>query len=305
MKREDVKNKIPGITEEQLNWLMHENGADINREKSAATALQTQLNNVNAPLKTAQEGLAKFDGVDVAALNAQVAKLQADLKTQADGFAFDNALDTAILGKKGHIARQQPRGSGDSGSMGLFLHLLVDQNAEFLHHVLQRTANTLHFRDIHNTRGLYALDVLLHLGKCCTDLRTFFLGNIHDNHHFILKWVAKWVRSNEKHPETYVSRCYFLVGAGGFEPPKLKAADLQSVPIGHSGTRPYSFVSAVRTACIYYHAQSSLSTICNRFYRNFCTNLSNKLAPWKNRPEINVPERFFLELVTGVEPATH
>ena len=36
----------------------------------------------------------------------------------------------------------------------------------------------------------------------------------------------------------------FLVGAGGFEPPKLKAADLQSVPIGHSGTRPYSlFVS--------------------------------------------------------------
>ena len=101
MKREDVKNKIPGITDEQLNWLMQENGADINREKSAATALQTQLNNVNAQLKTAQEGLAKFDGVDVAALNAQVAKLQADLKTQADGFAFDNALDTAILGKKG------------------------------------------------------------------------------------------------------------------------------------------------------------------------------------------------------------
>ena len=96
-----------------------------------------------------------------------------------------------------------------------------------------------------------------------------------------------------------------LVGAGGFEPPKLKAADLQSVPIGHSGTRPYSFVSAARTACIYYHAQSSLSTIFNRFYRNLCTNLSNKLAPWKNRPEINVPERFFLELVTGVEPATH
>ena len=102
-----------------------------------------------------------------------------------------------------------------------------------------------------------------------------------------------------------ISTLVLLVGAGGFEPPKLKAADLQSVPIGHSGTRPYSFVSAARTACIYYHAQSSLSTICNRFYRNFCTNLSNKLAPWKNRPEINVPERLFLELVTGVEPATH
>ena len=105
MKREDVKNKIPSITDEQLNWLMQENGADINREKSAASALQTQLNNLNAQLKTAQEGLAKFDGVDVAALNAQVAMLQADLKAQADGFAFDNALDTAILSKKGRSVK--------------------------------------------------------------------------------------------------------------------------------------------------------------------------------------------------------
>ena len=190
MKREDVKNKIPGITEEQLNWLMQENSADINREKSAATALQTQLNNVNAQLKTAQEGLAKFDGKKKPEeYEAELAKLQADLKAQADGFAFNNA----ILGKKSHIARQQPCGSGDSGSTGLFLHLLVDQNAEFLHHVLQRTVNPLHFRDIHNTCGLYAFDVLLRLGKCCTDLCAFFLGNIHNNHHFILKWVAERV----------------------------------------------------------------------------------------------------------------
>mgnify|MGYP000382001792 CR=1 FL=1 len=66
MKREDVKNKIPGITDEQLNWIMQENGAVINREKSAATALQTQLDNANAQLKTAQDGLKAFEGVDVA-----------------------------------------------------------------------------------------------------------------------------------------------------------------------------------------------------------------------------------------------
>ena len=30
-----------------------------------------------------------------------------------------------------------------------------------------------------------------------------------------------------------------LVGEDGFEPSKLKAADLQSVPFGHSGTLPY------------------------------------------------------------------
>ena len=33
---------------------------------------------------------------------------------------------------------------------------------------------------------------------------------------------------------------FFLVEEGGFEPPKLEAADLQSVPFGHSGTPPYT-----------------------------------------------------------------
>ena len=31
------------------------------------------------------------------------------------------------------------------------------------------------------------------------------------------------------------------VGGGGFEPPKQFAADLQSVPFGHSGIHPYFF----------------------------------------------------------------
>ena len=37
MKREDVKNKITGITEEQPNWLMQENVSDITREKFLST----------------------------------------------------------------------------------------------------------------------------------------------------------------------------------------------------------------------------------------------------------------------------
>lgn len=90
MKREDVKNRIPGITDEQLNWLMQENGADINREKTAAAQLQTQLEAANNELNTARSSLAKYDGVDVDALQGQVETLK-----------FDNALDAAILGKKG------------------------------------------------------------------------------------------------------------------------------------------------------------------------------------------------------------
>ena len=36
--------------------------------------------------------------------------------------------------------------------------------------------------------------------------------------------VEQWVRANEKHPETYVSRCCFLVGAGGLCEPRRKGA---------------------------------------------------------------------------------
>ena len=41
-----------------------------------------------------------------------------------------------------------------------------------------------------------------------------------------------------KKSESYQLRTY-LVGEGGFEPPKAVPADLQSVPFGHSGIRPY------------------------------------------------------------------
>ena len=34
----------------------------------------------------------------------------------------------------------------------------------------------------------------------------------------------------------------FVVGEDGFEPSKRNAADLQSVPFGHSGTPPYSII---------------------------------------------------------------
>ena len=54
MKREDVKNKIPGITDDQLDWLMQENGSDITREKSAANALQAQVDSLTAQVATAQ-----------------------------------------------------------------------------------------------------------------------------------------------------------------------------------------------------------------------------------------------------------
>ena len=106
MKREDVKAKIPGITDEQLNWLMSENGADINREKTVAEQFKTQFENTQAQLKTAQDGLAKFDGKKTPdEYEAELTKLRGDMQAQADGFAFDSALNTAIMGKKGRSVK--------------------------------------------------------------------------------------------------------------------------------------------------------------------------------------------------------
>ena len=72
MKREEVKNKIPGITDEQLDWLMGENGRDVTAEKTKAASLQ-----------------------------GQITKLQGQLTDQADSFAFDAALDGAIRDARG------------------------------------------------------------------------------------------------------------------------------------------------------------------------------------------------------------
>ena len=81
-------------------------------------------------------------------------------------------------------------------------------------------------------------------GRCCSNPPTF---------------VSLMHKQNKKLQRAKYARA-FLVGAGGFEPPKLKAADLQSVPIGHSGTRPYSFRVRCRTTCLVYHRFLDLST---------------------------------------------
>ena len=106
MKREEVKNKIPGITDEQLDWLMGENGRDVTAEKTKAASLQGQVDDLTKQLNTAKDGLKAFEGKKKPEeYEAELTKLQADMKAQADGFAFDSALNTAILGKKGRSVK--------------------------------------------------------------------------------------------------------------------------------------------------------------------------------------------------------
>lgn len=101
MKREDIKSKIEGITDAQLDWLMDEHGKDINAEKNKSTDLQGKLEAVSAQLKTAQDGLKAFEGVDVSALNGKITELQNKLTAQEEAFRFDSLLDGAIRDGKG------------------------------------------------------------------------------------------------------------------------------------------------------------------------------------------------------------
>ena len=59
---------------------------------------------------------------------------------------------------------------------------------------------------------------------------------------FINNWRYNTLYSvhEKRHGNKY--RVFQAMGGGGFEPPKQFAADLQSVPFGHSGIHPYSII---------------------------------------------------------------
>ena len=70
MKTEDLQAQ--GLNDEQIRFVMAENGKDINREKQRAEGYKTQLD-------TARETLKGFEGVNVADLQGKVAQLTNDL----------------------------------------------------------------------------------------------------------------------------------------------------------------------------------------------------------------------------------
>lgn len=98
MKTEDLQAK--GLTEEQISFVMAENGKDINREKQRADDLKAQLD-------TAKQGLKSFEGVDLNELNGKIAQLTADLEAKDNEYKgkladmeFGIALDAAIAKSK-------------------------------------------------------------------------------------------------------------------------------------------------------------------------------------------------------------
>lgn len=103
MKRKFLEDM--GLTKEQVDQIMDENGKDINKEKANATALNNQLADVQAKLKT-------FDGVDVNDLRNQIttltnnmAKQKTDYENQIADRDFTDNLKSKITGMKARNAK--------------------------------------------------------------------------------------------------------------------------------------------------------------------------------------------------------
>ena len=71
MKTEDLKAQ--GLTEEQINFVMSENGKDIKREKDKADNYKSQLD-------TATQTLKGFEGVNVEEMKSKISQLTSDLE---------------------------------------------------------------------------------------------------------------------------------------------------------------------------------------------------------------------------------
>lgn len=102
MKREEVKKHIEGITDEQLDWLMSEQGKDLEDYKTQVASLTDENKTLSTQLEDVQTKLQAFDGVELddvkqlGALKDSVSNLTKELKETKDQYAFDTALNTAI-----------------------------------------------------------------------------------------------------------------------------------------------------------------------------------------------------------------
>ena len=111
MKREFLQNFKVGdqpLPKEVIDAVMEENGRDI----EAAKRPFADYDAIKDQLKTAQDGLKAFEGVDVAQLQGEIAKLQGQLsdkdkewKDKIAGMEFDGKVKDAITAAKGKSAK--------------------------------------------------------------------------------------------------------------------------------------------------------------------------------------------------------
>lgn len=98
MKTEDLK--AMGLTQEQIDKVMAENGKDIEAEKAKIVAKEAELNTANQTIKDLQETAKKYDGKDPTKLESDLKALQSKYDTDILANKLSSALDLALVGAK-------------------------------------------------------------------------------------------------------------------------------------------------------------------------------------------------------------
>ena len=106
MKTEDLKTQ--GLTEEQISFVMAENGKDIGKVKKDLENMTAERDKEKSRADTAEETLKGFDGVDVEGLNKSIADwkkkaedAEKDYKQKLADRDFNDLLKTAIASSNG------------------------------------------------------------------------------------------------------------------------------------------------------------------------------------------------------------
>jgi hypothetical protein len=94
-----------GLTQEQIDSIMKENGKDIASEQAKTTAVTLERDNYKGQLDTAQSALKEFEGIDVKDLQGKISQLTNDMKFQESEYQnkisdmeFNSKIDAAING---------------------------------------------------------------------------------------------------------------------------------------------------------------------------------------------------------------
>lgn len=110
MKREELKAK--GMTDEQIDFVMAENGKDVEAVKQKLTTVEAENKTSKEQLAEANKQIEAFKGLDIDGVKkaseewkAKAEAAQAEAQKQIADLKFGHALDTALAGEKAKNAK--------------------------------------------------------------------------------------------------------------------------------------------------------------------------------------------------------
>jgi hypothetical protein len=111
MKREDLEKL--GLTKEQIDAIMAENGKDIEKFKTDAQSAKTEADTAKAQLVEANKTIEGFKAMNIDQIKASAddykakfEQAQADAAAQVAQLKFDHALDGALTGAKAKNSKE-------------------------------------------------------------------------------------------------------------------------------------------------------------------------------------------------------